>query len=193
MRKLYETKGAEGTLLKYYLLFISTHPRVRTGVIRSAGPYPPGEISAAVCFFDDRGEMALVANCHLAIPSGSSGAPTPSRPAGETLATFRVSPDQEDRPVKNWLINVFAIAALVLALSFPISAPAAPPAAKPQPAPAAAAAEPHPRIREAIEALRAARGDLNKASHDFGGHRADAIRTIDESIHQLQICLQYDK
>ncbi len=95
--------------------------------------------------------------------------------------------------MKNWLINVFAIAALVLALTFPISAPAAPPAAKPQPAPAAAAAESHHHIHEAIDALRAARADLNAASHDFGGHRVDAIRAIDESIHQLQICLQYDK
>jgi hypothetical protein len=138
-------------------------------------------------------EIALGGNWRQAIPSGSSGGPTPSWLAGETFESFRVNPDQEERTVKNWLIYGFAIAALVLALSFPISAPAAPPAAKPQPAPAAAAAEPHHHIHEAIDALRAARNDLNAASHDFGGHRADAVRAIDESIHQLQICLQYDK
>lgn len=95
--------------------------------------------------------------------------------------------------MKNWFIYVFAIAALVLALTFPISAPAAPPAAKPQPTPAAAAAERHHHIHDAIEALRSARNDLSQASHDFGGHRADAVRSIDDSIHQLEICLQYDK
>jgi hypothetical protein len=146
-----------------------------------------------VCFFDDRLEIALGADCRVALPSGRPGAPTPSRLAGEIFRRFRVNPDQEDRPVKNWLVYAFAVVALVFALAFPMRSPAAPPAPKPQPVPAAAPAEPHPHIREAIEALRSARNDLNKASHDFGGHRADAIRTIDESIHQLQICLQYDK
>ena len=94
--------------------------------------------------------------------------------------------------MKNRLWYLFAAVALVFALAFPVVAPAAPPAPKPQPTPAAAP-ESHPHLREAIEALRSARNDLNHASHDFGGHRVDAIRTIDESIHQLQVCLQYDK
>ncbi len=94
--------------------------------------------------------------------------------------------------MKNRLVYAFAIVAFVLALSFPVVAPAAPPATKPQPAPATAA-EPHHHIHEAIDALRAARNDLNQAPHDFGGHRAEAIRSIDESIHQLEVCLQYDK
>ena len=95
--------------------------------------------------------------------------------------------------MKNKVVYVFAIVALVLALSFPVVAPAAPPAPKPQPIPAAAAAaEKHHHIHEAIDALRAARADLNEAQHDFGGHRADAIQAIDASIHQLEICLKYD-
>jgi hypothetical protein len=128
----------------------------------------------------------------MGIPSLYSGGPTPSRHAGKPFAADRVNPDQEDRSMKNRLMYMFAIVALVFALAFPVVAPAAPPVPKPQPTPAAAP-EPHPHIREAIEALRSARNDLNHASHDFGGHRADAIKTIDESIRQLQICLQYDK
>jgi hypothetical protein len=106
----------------------------------------------------------------------------------------RVNPDQEELSMKNRLMYVFAILALVLALAFPVVAPAAPPAPKPQPTPAAAAAaQRHHHIHDAIDALRAARTDLTEAPHDFGGHRAEAVRAIDESIHQLQICLQYDK
>jgi hypothetical protein len=54
-------------------------------------------------------------------------------------------------------------------------------------------AEPrHPQIRAALESLRNAREHLEHAAHDFGGHRADAIRSIDEAIHQLEICMKYD-
>lgn len=96
--------------------------------------------------------------------------------------------------MKNRLVYLFAIVALVFALSFPVVAPAAPPAPKTQPTPAAAAAaEKHHHIHDAIDALRSARGDLMAASHDFGGHREEAVRSIDASIHQLEICLQYDK
>jgi hypothetical protein len=96
--------------------------------------------------------------------------------------------------MKNRLMYALAIVALVFALAFPVVAPAAPPSPKPQPAPAAAAAaQRHHHIHDAIDALRAARTDLTDAPHDFGGHRADAVRSIDESIRQLQICLQYDK
>jgi hypothetical protein len=95
--------------------------------------------------------------------------------------------------MKNRLMYAFALVALVFALAFPVVAPAAPPAPKPQPTPAATPAPEHHHIHEAIDALRAARNDLNQASHDFGGHRVEAIRSIDESIHQLEVCLQYDK
>lgn len=95
--------------------------------------------------------------------------------------------------MKNWLLSLVALAALVLALAFPVAVPAAPPAPKPQPAVPAAAPERHPEIRDAIESLRHAREHLDHAAHDFGGHRVDAIRAIDAAINQLQICLQYDK
>lgn len=134
------------------------------------------------------------------IPSGYSGASTPSRFAGPTRSAGKirskpVNPVQKDRLMKHRIIRAFALFALVLALAFPVAVPAAPPAphAQPTPAAAAAAAEKHHHIHDASDALRAAHADLMEASHDFGGHREDAIRAIDASIHQLEICLQYDR
>ena len=49
----------------------------------------------------------------------------------------------------------------------------------------------HPRLARAIEALRDARAYLEAAPHDFGGHKADAIRATDEAIKQLNFALAY--
>jgi hypothetical protein len=125
---------------------------------------------------------------HRFVPASRRPADTPEIHFEKTRST------QEEKSMKNRLVYLFAIVALVLALSFPVVAPAAPPSPKPQPTPAAAAAaERHHHIHDAIDALRSARGDLMEASHDFGGHREEAVRSIDASIHQLEICLQYDK
>jgi hypothetical protein len=59
--------------------------------------------------------------------------------------------------------------------------------------PLPAQSERHPEIEAAIHALENAKHHLQDARHDFGGHRVDALRATDEAIHQLQICLQYDK
>lgn len=59
--------------------------------------------------------------------------------------------------------------------------------------PTSPAAERHPEIHRALEALRGARSHLQEAAHDFGGHKADAIRATDEAIHQLEICEKYDR
>jgi hypothetical protein len=53
--------------------------------------------------------------------------------------------------------------------------------------------EAHPEIRKAITALQRAKSDMQKASHDFGGHRVDAIAACDRAIEQLRLALQYDK
>lgn len=90
----------------------------------------------------------------------------------------------------------FASALLIIALAFSASAPAAPSgkaAAPPAPAATPAAVpQAHPEIRDAIAALRRAKEHLEHAKHDFGGHRADAVRATDEAIHQLEVCLKYD-
>lgn len=91
--------------------------------------------------------------------------------------------------MKFWILSPIALLALVFALTFPTAAPAAPP----NDAARAAAPEPHPEIRAAIASLRRAQTHLKEAAHDFGGHREDALKATDEAIHQLQICLQYDK
>jgi hypothetical protein len=53
--------------------------------------------------------------------------------------------------------------------------------------------EQHPRIHAAIRELEGARAELQKAPHDFGGHRADAVVAVDKAIEQLRLALQYDK
>ena len=97
--------------------------------------------------------------------------------------------------MKHRFVGFLAAAALTFALTSPVAVPAVPPAPKITAATtaAAAAAERHPEIRDAIAALRNARQHLEHGAHDFGGHRDDAIKAVDNAIHQLQICLQYDK
>jgi hypothetical protein len=53
------------------------------------------------------------------------------------------------------------------------------------------AAEAHKKIHEAIAALREAREYLEHASHNFGGHRKEAIESINTSIDRLKVCLKY--
>jgi hypothetical protein len=55
------------------------------------------------------------------------------------------------------------------------------------------AREQHPHIRAALQELREARRELETAAHDFGGHRKEAIESIDNAIKQLQLALQYDR
>ena len=51
--------------------------------------------------------------------------------------------------------------------------------------------EMHPRLAAAIAALKDARAYLQSAPHDFGGHKADAIRATDNAIRQLDLALRY--
>ena len=100
------------------------------------------------------------------------------------------------------IVGLLAVASLILAFAFIAVAPAAPnngnaaatPAAKALPAtPAAAPAEKHPEIREALGALRRAKGHMEHAAHDFGGHRVEAIEATNQAIKQLELCLKFDK
>src|SRR5579859_258662 len=100
-------------------------------------------------------------------------------------------------------MGLVILTALIVAVAFSVSVPAAPntasssavpaPAATPNPGNAAAVPEEHPQIREAIASLRHAKEHLEHAAHDFGGHKVEAIRATDEAIHQLEICLKYDR
>jgi hypothetical protein len=74
-----------------------------------------------------------------------------------------------------------------------------PPATTPVPAAAPAVEAPkshhehHPEIHKAMRKLRGAKDDLQKAAHDFGGHKAKAIAAIDEALAELHAALDYDK
>jgi hypothetical protein len=54
-------------------------------------------------------------------------------------------------------------------------------------------AEKHPEIRAAIRSLERAKVELQHSAHDFGGHRVDAIKAVDEALKQLRLALEYDE
>lgn len=94
------------------------------------------------------------------------------------------------------ILLIITLTALMLALAMPAMAAGKAPAGSTHAkamAPAPAPPEEHPQIRAALAALRDSKAHLEHAAHDFGGHRVDAIKAIDEAIRQLEICLQYDK
>jgi hypothetical protein len=53
--------------------------------------------------------------------------------------------------------------------------------------------EQHPKIRQAIRALEAAKEDLEDASHDFGGHRVEALEAVNNALKQLKEALEADR
>jgi hypothetical protein len=93
-------------------------------------------------------------------------------------------------------------AALAIALAALTFAPAAGFAANPAPAPNAqqntppnaTGQEKHPVMRKAINQLQRVREELqNDASRDFDGHRANAVKLIDQAIQQLQQGINSDR
>jgi hypothetical protein len=91
---------------------------------------------------------------------------------------------------------VFALALLTVAHAAPKSPATTPAAAAAAPATTADPApvpQEHPEIHAALDALKNARMHLHDAKHDFGGHRVEALRAVDEAIHQLDICMKYDR
>jgi hypothetical protein len=51
----------------------------------------------------------------------------------------------------------------------------------------------HPKIREAIASLEAAKAELEQASGDFGGHKAEAIEAVNNALKRLRLALQFDR
>ena len=89
------------------------------------------------------------------------------------------------------LPRVVVVALLTAVLTVPLAASTQP--TKPVRPVRGVVQEPHPQIMAAIRALEAARLHLQRAAHDFGGHRVKAIRAIDAALVQLKLALQYDK
>ncbi|HXZ96907.1 MAG TPA: hypothetical protein VEG37_07685 [Burkholderiales bacterium] len=53
--------------------------------------------------------------------------------------------------------------------------------------------ERHPEMKHALHALERAKGDLEHAAHDFGGHRAKALELTEQAIQEVKAGLAYDK
>ena len=51
----------------------------------------------------------------------------------------------------------------------------------------------NPELHKAIRKLRGAKQDLEKAAHDYGGHKAKAVAAIDQAIVELQAALDFEK
>ena len=49
----------------------------------------------------------------------------------------------------------------------------------------------HPNIARAVDELEEAIRYMEKAPHDFGGHRAEALKASKEAVRQLHAALQY--
>lgn len=53
--------------------------------------------------------------------------------------------------------------------------------------------ERHPRIAQAVNALRDASVYMREAAHDFCGHKVEAMRATDAAIRQLEMARQCDR
>src|SRR5215475_9204928 len=92
------------------------------------------------------------------------------------------------------MITLLTTATLLFAIAFPAAAAGPkPPAAAIVGAPAVPVASPmppqgHPHIHEALEAMRAAKHQLETAAHDYDGHRVKSIEHLDQAIREAEIC-----
>lgn len=53
--------------------------------------------------------------------------------------------------------------------------------------------EAHPRLVAANRKLEEAKKELEAAPNDFGGHKAEAIKSIDAAMNHLKLALAADK
>ena len=96
------------------------------------------------------------------------------------------------------LFLVVAMTLMVAVMANTSAAPAAPNAKGKNAAPVTAAAggavpEEYTEIRNAIDALAAAKAFLIKSDKDFNGHKRNAIAASDAAIQQLRFCLNVSK
>ena len=94
------------------------------------------------------------------------------------------------------LMSLVALVTLTFALASTPAALGAGQAAAPggQARMGKAGRERHPEIREAMRALRHAKEVLTReAAHDFGGHKVEAVKNIDQALEHLQQALQSDQ
>jgi len=87
-----------------------------------------------------------------------------------------------------FLFGAFILAGVSFAQTPPPAAPATPVTMKPN----AMHHEHHPEIHKAMRKLRGAKEDLEKATHDYAGHRVKAIEAIDRALEELRAALASD-
>ncbi|MEN3332368.1 MAG: hypothetical protein V7641_1733 [Blastocatellia bacterium] len=58
---------------------------------------------------------------------------------------------------------------------------------------AKAAVADQPHMQSALDALRLARRELDQATSDKGGHRAKAIRLVNDAINEVEKGIQFDR
>jgi hypothetical protein len=110
-----------------------------------------------------------------------------------TSALSEPESDEEEDVKKFGFLTLLIVGTILLMIAFP--AAAAGPKAPAPPVPAAPVVaptpmpEPHPEIRDALEAMRNAKHHLESAAHDFDGHRVKAIEHLDQAIHEAEICM----
>ncbi len=89
--------------------------------------------------------------------------------------------------MKKTLLAVAVALALAFTVILPMNTPAR---ATGAPSPAAQGGERHPEIRAAIRHLEQARDNLQRAAHDFHGHRAKALEHTNHAIEECQKALE---
>ena len=53
--------------------------------------------------------------------------------------------------------------------------------------------EKHPELHKAMHKLRDAKQTLEKAGHEYGGHKAKAVAAINEALQEVQAALDTEK
>ncbi len=102
------------------------------------------------------------------------------------------------KAVGTWICNCGILLTVILLgmVTFPGSVLAQSAASMPRASPSSqspAKAERHPEIHAAIRALERAKADLQKAARDFDGHRAKAVKAIENALGELRAALESDR
>jgi hypothetical protein len=85
--------------------------------------------------------------------------------------------------MKKTLLALATVVVLAAAMLFTLNMPAR----------AGAPPEKHPEIRAAIKHLEMAKDNLQKAAHDFGGHRVKALEHTNQALEECHKALESDE
>lgn len=78
-------------------------------------------------------------------------------------------------------INPWKLSTLVLGSALALSLASGPVESAPQ-----------PMMKKALASLKAAKGQLSKATADKGGHRVKAMELVDQAISEVQLGIDFD-